>query len=324
MKNEKFKMKNELSYQNLKVVVLAGGVGGAKMVNGLAQLVAPENLFIIANTADDFEHLGLHISPDLDTLMYTLAGLNNPQTGWGRQGESWQTLNALAQLGGPTWFNLGDKDLATHLLRTQWKRSGYPLSWITAQFCRRLKIGPTLVPMTDSPVHTLVHTDQGKLPFQEYFVRRQSQPIVQKIEFQGAAEAEINRDIISAIRMADLIVFAPSNPLLSLDPILALPGVRRILSASQTTKIAVSPIIGGQAVKGPAAKIMSELGMEVSAFGVARYLQDLLTGFVFDAADEIHRERIAGLGLNTLMTNTLMKSVEDQTRLAKELLAFGH
>jgi LPPG:FO 2-phospho-L-lactate transferase len=311
-------------FKNLKVVVLAGGVGGAKMVNGLAQHIAPENLFIIANTADDFEHLGLYVSPDLDTLMYTLAGLNNPQTGWGRENESWRTLEALAELGGPTWFKLGDKDLATHLLRTQWKRSGYPLSWITAQFCRRLGIGPTLAPMTDSPVRTIIHTEQGKLPFQEYFVRRQSQPIVQKIEFQGADKANINRNIISAIRMADLIVFAPSNPLLSLDPILALPGMRRILSAAQTTKIAVSPIIGGQAVKGPAAKIMSELEMEVSPFGVAHYLKDLLTGFIFDNADEIHRQRIAGLGLNTLMTDTLMKSVQDQARLAQELLAFSH
>ncbi len=311
-------------FKNLKVVVLAGGVGGAKMVNGLAQRITPENLFIIANTADDFEHLGLYISPDLDTLMYTLANLNNPETGWGREGESWRTLEALAELGGPTWFKLGDKDLATHLLRTQWKRSGYPLTWITAQLCRRLRIGPTLVPMTDSPVRTIVHTDQGKLSFQEYFARRQSQPIVQKIEFQGADEAESNRDISNAIRMADLIVFAPSNPWLSLDPILALPGMRRILTASQTTKIAVSPIIGGQAVKGPAAKIMSELNMEVSPFGVAHYLKDLLTGFVFDNVDDIHQERIAGLGLNTLMTDTLMKSVEDQARLAKELLAFSH
>ena len=324
VKNVKFKMKNEPSYQNLKVVILAGGVGGAKMVNGLAQHIAPENLFIIANTADDFEHLGLHISPDLDTLMYTLAGLNNPQTGWGREGESWQTLTALAELGGPTWFKLGDKDLATHLLRTQWKRNGYPLSWITAQFCRRLRIGPKLVPMTDSPIRTIIHTEQGKLPFQEYFVRQQSQPIVQKIEFQGADTAESNRDIFNAIRMADLIVFAPSNPLLSLDPILALPGMRRILNAAPSKKIAVSPIIGGQAVKGPAAKIMGELGMEVSPFGVAHYLNDLLTGFVFDRADKIHQERIAGLGLYTLMTNTLMKSVEDQARLAKELLAFSH
>jgi len=310
-------------FQNLKVVALAGGVGGAKIVNGLAQHISPENLFIIANTADDFEHLGLYISPDLDTLMYTLAGLNNPETGWGREGESWRTIDALTQLSGPTWFKLGDKDLATHLLRTQWIRGGYPLSWITAQFCRRLNIGPTLAPMTDSPVRTIVHTDQGKLAFQEYFVRHQSQPAVQKIEFDGADKAESNRDILNAIRMADLIVFAPSNPLLSLDPILALPGMRRMLSASRTSKIAVSPIIGGRAVKGPAAKIMSELNMEVSPFGVAHYLRDLLTGFVFDSADEIHQERIANLGLRTLMTDTLMKSVEDQARLAEELLEFA-
>jgi len=195
----------EITYPNLNVVVLAGGVGGAKMVNGLAKLLAPEKFFIIANTADDFEHLGLLISPDLDTIMYTLAGVNNPETGWGRQEESWETMAALEKIGGPTWFNLGDKDLANNLLRTHWRRHGYPLSWVTSQLCRRFDVPQTLTPMSDDPVHTVLHTDQGELDFQDYFVRRRCQPVVSRIEYAGAEEAKANREVLSAIRMADLI-----------------------------------------------------------------------------------------------------------------------
>lgn len=310
-------------YETLKVVVLAGGVGGAKMVNGLAQILAPPNLFIIANTGDDFEHLGLCISPDLDTIMYTLAGVHNPETGWGRAGETWQTIEAVGQLNGPTWFRLGDKDLANHLLRTGWLRQGYPLSWVTAQLCRRFGVQQTLMPMTDSPVRTIVHTNQGRLEFQDYFVRQRCQPRVLKLEYQGAEGVEINRDISSAIRLADLIVLAPSNPLLSLDPILALPGLARLIRAAAAPKIGVAPLIGNAAVKGPAAKIMQELGLEVSPFGVARHLQPVLTGFVLDAVDQLHQTRIEGLSLRTYMTDVLMKSPPDQARLAGEVVAFG-
>ncbi len=302
------------------VVALAGGVGGAKMVNGLAQILPPENLFIIGNTADDFEHLGLSISPDLDTVMYALAGINNPETGWGLDGETWHTFAALEKIGAPTWFRLGDRDLATHLLRTHWLRAGYPLSWITAQLCRRLGIQQTLMPMTDQPVRTVLHTDRGKLAFQEYFVRHRFEPIVTRIEFDGADTAEPSREIINAIRLADVIVYAPSNPLLSIDPILALPGVRRMLTASRARKIAVSPIIGGAAVKGPLAKLMTEFGMEVSPFAVAEYLKELLTDFVLDTVDSIHASRIESLGLRPIVTDTLMKSTTDQKRLAIEIL----
>ncbi len=305
---------------NKNIVALAGGVGGAKMVNGLAQVIPPENLFIIGNTADDLEHLGLFISPDLDTVMYALAGINNTKTGWGLAGESWRTMDTLEQLGGPVWFKLGDKDLATHLLRTHWRHSGYPLSWITAQLCRRLGVKPTLMPMTDSPVRTILHTDRGKLSFQAYFVRHHFEPVVERIEFEGANTAEVNREILNAIRMADVIVFAPSNPLLSLDPILAIPGLRRMIAASRARKIAVSPIIGGAAVKGPLAKIMAEFGMEVSPFGVADYLKELLTEFVLDTVDDVHAARIEGLGLRVIVTDTLMTSADDQARLAKEIL----
>lgn len=302
------------------VVALAGGVGGAKMVNGLAQTIPPENLFIIGNTADDFEHIGLSISPDLDTVMYALAGINNTETGWGLDGESWRVMETLAKLGGPTWFKLGDKDLATHLLRTHWRKAGYPLSWITAQLCRRLGVQPTLMPMTDSPVRTILHTDRGKLAFQDYFVRHRFEPTVSRIEFKGAETAETSREILTAIRMADVIVFAPSNPLLSLDPILAIPGLRRMIAASRARKIAISPIIAGGAVKGPAAKLMTEFGLEVSPFGVADYLKELLTEFVFDTVDAVHQSRIEGLGLRAIVTDTLMKSVNDQKRLATEIL----
>lgn len=314
---------NETDYQHIQIVALAGGVGGSKMVNGLAQITAPQNLFIIANTADDFEHLGLCISPDLDTIMYTLAGANNRETGWGRAEETWQTMEAIGQLSGPTWFHLGDKDLATHLLRTQWLRQGYPLSWVTAQLCRHFGVQQALMPMTDSPVHTIVHTDQGKLSFQDYFVRRRCQPQVFKLEYQGAETATVNRDILSAVRMADLIVLAPSNPLLSLDPILALPNLARLIGSAAAPTIAVSPIIGGAAVKGPAAKIMQELDMEVSPFGVARHLKHVLNGFVLDRVDQFHQARIEALGLRAHLTDTLMKSTQDQARLAREVIAFG-
>jgi LPPG:FO 2-phospho-L-lactate transferase len=313
----------EINFESLKIVVLAGGVGGSKMVNGLAQLLPPENLFIVANTADDFEHLGLCISPDLDTIMYTLAGVNNLKTGWGRADETWQTMEAVQQLNGPTWFNVGDKDLANNLLRTQWRRQSYPLSWITAQLCRRFGVKQTLMPMTDSPVQTILHTDQGKLAFQDYFVRRRCQPVVSKIEYEGVAQAEANREILNAIRLADLIVLAPSNPLLSLDPILALPGLARLIKAAAAPVIGISPLIGGKAVRGPAAKLMWELDMEPSPVGVAQHLWHVLSGFVMDSVDRLHRSRVEALGMRVLCTGVLMTSLEDQARLAAEVVEFG-
>jgi len=313
----------EATYLELKVVVLAGGVGGSKMVNGLAQILPPENLFIIANTADDFEHLGLAISPDLDTIMYTLAGANNPETGWGRTGETWQVMDELRRLKGPAWFNLGDKDLAASLLRTHWLRQGQPLSRVTAQLCRRFGVAQTLMPMTDQAVRTIVETDEGQLSFQEYFVRRRCEPEVQRLIYEGAGSAEPNPAASAAIQAADLIVIAPSNPLLSIDPILALPGLARAIRGAAAPKIGVSPIIGETAVKGPAAKVMRELGLEVSPVGVASYLKAVLTGFVFDTVDQAHQGRLADQGLATLCTNTLMRSAADQARLARELAEFS-
>jgi LPPG:FO 2-phospho-L-lactate transferase len=306
------------------VVALAGGVGGAKLAWGLAQLLPPERLTIIVNTADDFELLDLHISPDLDTVMYTLAGLANPETGWGVRDESWSMLKMMARYAGPTWFRLGDRDLATHLRRSQWLREGFPLTWITRELSKLLGVGHTLLPMTDARVRTVVHTDQGSLPFQEYFVHRRWEPVVSSIHFEGIETAKPTQDVVFSLREGDIIILCPSNPLVSLDPILALPALRRIIAASQAPKVAVTPIIGGQALKGPAAKMMRELGLEVSPVGVARHYQDLLTGFVLDRLDEDLEVAIAfDLGARTLVTDTIMKSDHDRVRLAQEVLEFA-
>lgn len=306
-----------------KVVALAGGVGGAKLAYGLAQLVPPEDLTIIVNTGDDFEHLGLHIAPDLDTVMYTLAGLANPLTGWGVKEESWNSMAAMARYGGPIWFQLGDRDLATHLLRSKWLREGYPYNWVTKELGRRLGIRCTLLPMSEQPVRTMLQTSTGELAFQEYFVKERWQPVVTAIRFEGAEEAQPSREVISAIREADAIIFCPSNPLISIDPILSMPSLRRIIAASRAPKIGVSPIVGGAALKGPAAKLMTELGLEVSPVGVARHLQEVLTGFVIDHVDEAHQDALTDLGLRTLVTATVMTHDTERVRLAAEVLQFA-
>ncbi len=306
-----------------RVVALAGGVGGAKLAYGLYHIAPPEKLTLIVNTADDFEHLGLHISPDLDTVMYTLAGVANPVTGWGVRDESWNMMAALARYGGPTWFQLGDRDLATHLLRSHWLREGYPYNWVAAELSRRLGVRCTILPMTEQLVRTMLMTDQGELAFQEYFVHQQCQPVVKSIRFAGVEAAQPSREVASSLRNADVIILCPSNPLVSLDPILALPNLRRIMAASRVPKIGISPIVGGAALKGPAAKMMAELGMEVSPVGVARHLKDVLTGFVIDHVDEAYQEAITDLGLRTLVTATVMRNEAERIRLAQEVLDFS-
>jgi LPPG:FO 2-phospho-L-lactate transferase len=302
------------------VVALAGGVGGAKLAYGLAQNVSPENLAIIVNTGDDFEHFGLHVAPDLDTVMYTLAGIANPATGWGVKDESWNMMSALARYGGPTWFQLGDRDLATHLLRTKWLKDGYPYNWVTAELCRRLGVRPKILPMSEDSVRTMIQTAAGELAFQEYFVQQRWQPVATGIRFAGVEQAQPSREVINVVRNADVIIFCPSNPLISLDPILALPNLRRIIAASRAPKVGVSPIVGGKAVKGPAAKMMKELDMEVSPVGVARHLRDVLTGFVIDRVDQSFQEQVAAMGLRTLVATTVMRTHEDRVRLAREVL----
>jgi LPPG:FO 2-phospho-L-lactate transferase len=305
----------------MNVVALAGGVGGAKLAHGLAQVLAPEQLGVIVNTGDDFEHLGLHISPDLDTVMYTLAGLANPETGWGVAGETWNFLDALGRLGGATWFRLGDRDLATHVERAHRLWAGESLTDVTASLCAALGVGPRVLPMTDDVVRTVVDTDEGELEFQTYFVYRHCEPRVRGFRFNGLEAAVATDSVLSTLDEADVIVFCPSNPFVSLDPILSLPGVRE--RVQRRGAIAVSPIVGGKAVKGPAAKMLEELGLEVTAASVAAHYAGLLRGFVLDSVDADLRTGIESDSLRVLVTDTLMHTDSDRARLARELLDFA-
>ena len=307
----------------MKVVALAGGVGGAKLAEGLAQTLPPGDLTIIVNTGDDFEHFGLQICPDLDTVCYTLAGIANPATGWGRLDESWQALEAIGELGGPTWFRLGDRDLGLHLERTRRLRSGQSLAQVTHHFCQVWGIGPRILPMSNDKVPTWVYTDEGELPFQEYFVHRQCHPRVSGFLFRGVEQANPTPGVIEALKETDLVVICPSNPWVSVGPILALPGVKQAVISSGCPVVAVSPIIGGQAVKGPAAKMYLELGIEPSALSVARHYSDLLSGFVFDLVDAEQADAIRSLGIQPISTHTIMNTVGDRHRLSAETLAFG-
>jgi LPPG:FO 2-phospho-L-lactate transferase len=302
------------------VVALSGGIGGAKLVLGLSRIVPGADLMVVANTGDDFEHLGLAISPDLDTIMYALAGLDDPQRGWGRRDESWTFMAALAALGGETWFALGDGDLATHLERTRRLAVGEGLSAITADFCRRLGIATRLVPMTDDIVRTRLRTDDGWLDFQDYFVRRRCAPAVLELAYDGAATARAHPDVLAALCDPRLraVVICPSNPFLSVEPILAVAGLREAIAGSAAPVVAVSPIVGGRAVKGPTAKMMSELRLEASATAVAQRYQDLLDAYVLDRADAANA---AELGMPVTVAHTLMATLADREELARHVLA---
>lgn len=304
----------------MKIVALAGGVGGAKLADGLAQTLPPEDLTIIVNTGDDFEHWGLKICPDLDTVCYTLAGLANPETGWGRVDESWQAFESVTALGGADWFRIGDRDLGTHLERTRRLRAGEPLSQITADFCRAWGIGPRILPMSDDPISTMVSTDRGVLPFQEYFVHQRCEPRVSGFRFEGVERAAPAPGVLEAIEHADAIIFCPSNPWVSINPILAIPALRPALNNRLVA--AVSPIIGGRALKGPAAKMYRELGIQPSALAVAQHYQDLLSDFVLDTLDQKQDAAIRALGMDTLATDTVMTTKDDRKRLAEEVLQF--
>jgi LPPG:FO 2-phospho-L-lactate transferase len=303
------------------VLALSGGIGGAKLALGLSRVLPPQTLTVVANTGDDFEHLGLSISPDIDTLMYTLAGLDNPETGWGRKDETWTFMSALAQLGGETWFKLGDADLAVHVERTRRLRSGESLSQITADLCRRLGIPVRIVPMSDDPVRTRIRTDDGWLDFQDYFVRYQSQPVVREIVFDGAGAARPQPQFTAALADPTLraVIICPSNPLISIDPILSLPGVRDALIACKAPVVAVSPIIAGRAVKGPTVKMLKELGVAPSAEVVARRYEDMIDVFVADPDDAAVMSH-AGLNLEIFATPTLMRTLADRERLARAVL----
>jgi LPPG:FO 2-phospho-L-lactate transferase len=307
------------------ILALAGGVGGAKLAHGLAMQVLPEELLVVVNTGDDFVHLGMNISPDLDTVMYWLAGINDTARGWGLAGETWNFMASLERLGGPTWFMLGDSDLATHVERTQKLSRGGRLSDVTGHLCERLHIHHRITPMTDENVGTIVHTTEGALEFQHYFVRRRCEPRVLHVEFKGAQRASPSPAFGAALTRDELaaIIICPSNPLLSVEPILAIKDVRSRIERHRAPVIAVSPIVGGHAIKGPAAKIFRELGREPSALGIAQYYAGLVDGLVIDDIDADLKRPIEALGLRVAVTNTVMKTGADQARLANEVIVFA-
>jgi LPPG:FO 2-phospho-L-lactate transferase len=307
----------------MKVCALAGGVGGAKLASGLQDVLPPGELSVVVNTADDFDLWGLHISPDLDTVMYTLAGISNSETGWGIVNESFETLNMLERYGEETWFKLGDRDLATHILRTSRMRSGETLTEVTAGLSGILGVDSAVLPMSDDPVFTVLETAEGHLEFQEYFVRRGQRDEVLAIELRGIQDAGPTERVLAAISGADAIVFCPSNPVVSVGPILALPGMIEALISSSAPKVAVSPIVGGRALKGPADRMLASLGHEVSATGVARMYAGLVDGMVVDRTDEEERAGIEALGMRVLVTQSVMSDAEDRARLASETLEFS-
>jgi LPPG:FO 2-phospho-L-lactate transferase len=302
------------------IVALCGGIGGAKLALGLSLVIPDERLLIGVNTGDDFEHLGLHVSPDIDTVTYTLAGVANPDTGWGRADESWNFMEALTAIGGPSWFSLGDRDLALNVERTHRLRAGEPLSAITRDICSKFGISVRIVPMSDEPVRTLVDTDAGPLPFQNYFVERQCAPFVRSVVFAGADNANVQSGLMAALLQRDLraVIICPSNPYLSVDPILSLSGMREALQTVSAPVIAVSPVVNGDAVKGPMAKIMGELGLAVTHATIAEHYAGLIDGLMVDGDGE----HIAG-EVAIMSGNTMMKSLDDKVSLARDILAFA-
>jgi LPPG:FO 2-phospho-L-lactate transferase len=308
------------------ILALSGGVGGAKLCLGLADVLPPAALHIASNTADDFEHLGLTICPDIDTVLYTLAGVSNQQQGWGLEGESWQVLAALEALAADTWFRLGDRDLATHLWRTGQLASGCSLSALTAELARRLGVAARLYPMSDDRVCTVVHSDEGDLPFQHYFVRRQCQPRISGFSFAGLGEARLQAGIVELCRqrIVDAVIICPSNPFVSVAPILQLDGCWQLLREQPAPVLAVCPIVGGRAIKGPAAKMMAELALPVTALGVAEHYAQCYPGlidiFVIDHSDATLAADIRTLGMEVRVTATVMQARADKQALARDCL----
>lgn len=309
-----------------KILAISGGVGGAKLALGLAHELPPEQVLICANTGDDFSHLGLRICPDLDTVMYTLAGISNQQLGWGLADESWQFMAQLSAYGAEDWFRLGDRDVATHVLRSHWLAGGMSLSEVTRRLCRRLGVQPALVPMTDQVVATTVQTSEGELSFQHYFVAQRCVPQVRAIAFNGIEQAQLQPDVQAWLADPELraVVICPSNPFVSVAPVLAVPGMRAALRQAAAPVIAVSPIVGGQAIKGPAAKMMRELDLPVTALAVARYYGEVVDGFVIDELDREQASLIEALGMRVLVTKSVMRSQRDKEHLARDVLSFAN
>ncbi|HEX7871711.1 MAG TPA: 2-phospho-L-lactate transferase [Sphingobium sp.] len=302
----------------MKACVLTGGVGGAKFVLGLEHCGLTQSVTAIVNTGDDFRHLGLHISPDIDTLLYTLAGKSNAAQGWGREGETWSFLAAVQSLGGPDWFRLGDGDLALHVLRAERLARGEALSTITGDFARAWGIKSHVLPMSDDPVATFVDTDEGLLEFQRYFVERQCAPRVSAVRFEGADTARAAPGVVEAILSADAVFIAPSNPFLSVDPLLAVADIAAALEETAAPVVAISPIVGGTAVKGPTAKIMGELGIAVDNEAIADHYSAFADALLIDTHDG------PPSALPSLSTDTMMRTLEDKVRVAREAIALAH
>jgi LPPG:FO 2-phospho-L-lactate transferase len=305
-----------------RVLALCGGVGGAKLAAGLADVVPGDELMVAVNTGDDFEHLGLTICPDLDSTLYALAGINDSVRGWGRDNESWNFLSILKELGGPTWFQLGDRDLATHVLRSHRLAQGASLSEATSELAAALGIGCHVVPMTDDPVRTVLHTDEGALSFQDYFVRSRCGPKVQRIEFTGASRARPSADVMAALDSPSLecVVICPSNPWLSIDPMLSMPNLAWQLRACDVPAIAVSPIVAGRAIKGPAADIMRSLGYTVDPASIGRHYRNFVDVLVIDDRDAASTAEIAALGIAPILASTLMIDRPARRQLAEVVL----
>jgi LPPG:FO 2-phospho-L-lactate transferase len=304
------------------IAALAGGVGGAKLAHGLYMALPPDSLSVVVNTADDFTHWGLKISPDLDTVMYTLAGIANESTGWGVADETWSALAMAGRFRADTWFRIGDQDLMTHVLRTAALAAGRSLSHITAELAEALGIRARLLPMTDATVATTVQTPDGWLAFQDYFVRRRHADQVLDVRIEGTEDARVAPGVAAAVANAEAIIFCPSNPIVSIGPILALPNMQELLAARAVPRIAVSPIVGGKALRGPADTMLSALGHESSALGVARIYQGLVSGMVIDRLDQEDEAAIRALDMEVLVVDTIMRSVADRQRLAQDILAW--
>lgn len=305
------------------VVALAGGVGGAKLAQGLMACLSAQDLTVVVNTADDFDIYGLRVCPDLDTVMYTLAGIANVETGWGVGGDTFDALDMIGRYGEDTWFRIGDRDLATDVLRTHWLRQGLGLSEVTRRLATALGVGSKILPMSDDPVATWISTPEGALDFQEYFVRRHHEPVVTGVAYMGIEQAKPAPGLLSLIDQAELIVFCPSNPIVSISPILAVPGVQGALRAARAPKIAVSPIVGGQAIRGPADRMLESLGHEVSSLGVARMYRGTVNAMVIDEADRELEGAIRDLGVRVLVAQTVMRDESDKRDLAGVLLNWG-
>ena len=305
------------------LIAISGGIGGAKLCYGLDQILQPEQLRVIANTGDDFLYLGFYISPDIDTLIYTLAGVNNKETGWGREDETWKTHNVLGELGADNWFKLGDKDLALHLHRSKALRNGETLTSITQDIAERFKLKTIILPMSDHIIQTVVDTDKGSMPFQEYFVKESTTPKVREISFESK-HPKTTKEVLEAINDPELSGFliAPSNPYLSIDPILSIDKIKQTIMQSNKPRVAVSPIIGRDSVKGPTAKIMQEMGLEVNVMTIANHYENLIDGLIIDNTDEEYIQAIESFGIKVKVTNILMHDNDDKTRLAEEAIEF--